>query len=150
MKNDDLKHYGILGMHWGIRRASTRRGLDRVASKIGKETKKLKGKIEKRETKNVKYEAKKAKYESKLLKGLGGGSFLRRRSKKVAVAAHRLDKFNKKAVKNLKKIDAFKKLIIKHELLGDVLSKKRAQLSPDSIRAGKRIVNGPAKKEVKK
>lgn len=145
MKNDDLKHYGILGMHWGVRRAKTRSGLDRVASKIGKKTEKLKGKIEKRETKNVKLEGKKAKYQERLLKNLGT-----KKQKKIENAARKLNHFNKKAVKNLKKIDSYKKLIIKHDLLGDVLSKKRAQLSPDAVLAGKRIVNNSIKKEVKK
>lgn len=68
METNELKHYGVIGMKWGVHRAkkelskgNTSAGMDRLARERAKASKKLL----KLKKKGVRYEGKSAKYKRK-------------------------------------------------------------------------------------
>lgn len=113
-RDNELKHYGVLGMKWGIRRATgaaSKGDSDRAKQRYSKTFAKASKEAAKRERKVYKTEQKAAKQREKTDKRLARPSFTdfgiakeRRMLKKAAKTANKARKAQKASVKWEKKM----------------------------------------------
>ena len=118
---EELKHYGVLGMKWGIRRASYKL---RGADSLRRSTKHVENDIMKAKKKAIKQKSKAAKFEGKAAKYMGKGDF-----KKAGKLMKKSSKHNKIAAKR-------EKNALHNEKLLKLYNKRISELDANSKAVG--------------
>lgn len=98
MTNNELKHYGVLGMKWGVRRGNTAKAYYKASKKLSK----LDAKVTKAENKVIK---RSAKYDNALSSAFATNRRQEKASQKVTKAAAKYRKRLRKANKWYKSME---------------------------------------------
>ena len=143
MTEEQLKHAGILGMHWGKRKTPTEILGDKK-SKSEAKIQKFEGKIKTQSDKAKKNELSYKKYELDIekyatLHSLGLLSSGEKR--KLAKLAKKMRKSKKKLWKNEKRINKYSLKIEKNIRKMNVINVQISKLNPESINRAKAVVN---------
>ena len=158
-KNDELKHYGVKGMRWGVRRATrklskaqTREDRDKATAKLHKHREKGSAKIAKLKSENEKLYAKREKQDSrdaakaarlnqKAARHLSkSGSFIRPRKLKNYNAA-RAKQLKGQADNITANSEATKAKIAKNEQMIKAMEMEITNIDRTLKKRGKRYVN---------
>lgn len=147
IQNGELKHYGILGMKWGVRRSSAQlaktrdklgnknaelkskvKSLNERSSKYTAKSEKFKAKNSKHQSRIVKATAKKAKYDRKLNKAL---SKSKPDANKVAKLTAKTVKYQNKINKSQSKLK-FNKWQVKADAIHEEARKAQEKIQKNS------------------
>lgn len=147
MTNEQLKHFGKLGMHWGKKKSISEKLTSKKDKRIAK-NEKLEGEIKKQEVKREKNTLSVKKYEMDIEKFatlhslglLSGGE-----KKKLAKYAKKMRKFKKKSWKNDARITKYKKKIERNIRKMACIDKKLSELKPESLNKAKAVISAAFK-----
>lgn len=140
INNDELQHYGVVGMKWGVRRASKQlsSGNKKAADTLKKYRSQSLSQIDKLETKNQKLSVKKEKARSKaeLYRQKADKRYLT--SIGEGLTESRLKKMRKFDRKEMK----YDKKILKNQKLQEALLVNINEIDDALVSKGKKFING--------